>query len=257
MPRASISPSSKKKVKSVSPNKISRSSSAVKSVKGAGKKIKTSEAEKKAKAKVPARPALKRTPSPSKIITPPPKAARHILEKGIPPEDNTSAASKTAGALAQKTSLIKQYEAAVRMVYRQEYEKAREVLEKIIHMPAHDKDVTERARSLLKVCLQKILADSASPRTAEEHYNYGVALMNQGQYDAAQENLQKALRADPKSDYVLYAMAANQSRAGNAAEALNFLKLAIQTNPANRFIARNDSDFESIAEDPRFISLIH
>jgi tetratricopeptide (TPR) repeat protein len=82
-------------------------------------------------------------------------------------------------------------------------------------------------------------------------------LMNQGRYEEAQDNFQKALRTDPKSDFVLYAMAANHCRSGNSSEALNYLKMAIQAKPANRYIAQNDSDFESLAEDPRFTALIH
>ncbi len=257
MVKAGKSAISKKKVRPVPPSKSTKLVSRVKSTKATMKKGKKPSAGKRAKVTTTIHPAAKTVPPHSKAVSPPQKFIRHEAEKGRTAEEISVVAPKSAGIFPQKSSLVKQYESAVKMVYKQEFEKAREALEKIINSLAHDKDVLERARSLLKVCLQKISVNNTSPRSMEELYNYGVTLMNQGQYEAAQENLQKALRADPKSDFVLYAMAANQCRAGNSSEALNFLKLAIQAKPSNRFIARNDSDFESIAEDPRFIALIH
>ncbi len=248
---------SKKKVRPVPPSKSPKLDSRGKSAKASIKKANKPSPGKKAKVTATIQPIPKIVPAPSKAVNLPPKSIRHVAEKGRAPGEIISAAVKNAGTFPQKSSLVKQYEAAVKLVYKQKFEKAQETLEKIIHSLARDKDVLERARSLLKVCLQKISVDNTSVRSTEELYNYGVTLMNQGHYEAAQENFQKALRADPKSDFVLYAMAANQCRAGNSSEALNFLKLAIQAKPANRFIARNDSDFESIAEDPRFIALIH
>jgi tetratricopeptide (TPR) repeat protein len=246
----------KKKTRSVPP-KSSKSVPKVKSSKATLKKAKKPSPGEIVKGKGKAKSVPKITAIFSKSHNLPPRPVRHGAEKIHAPEEMISIAAKNAASFHQKSSLVKQYETAVKMVFKQEYEKARETLEKIINSLAHDKDVLERARSLLKVCMQKLSVSSTILRSTEELYNYGVTLMNQGQYEEAQENFHKALRADPKSDFVLYAIAVNLCRAGNSSEALNYLKLAIQAKPANRFIARNDSDFEPIAGDPRFIALIH
>jgi hypothetical protein len=44
---------------------------------------------------------------------------------------------------------------------------------------------------------------------------------------------------------------------GHVEECLRTLQQAITLNPNLRFQARNDSDFSSVADDPRFTELIY
>jgi len=84
-----------------------------------------------------------------------------------------------------------------------------------------------------------------------------VSLINTGDYDTAREHLDKMLKQQPKSDYVLYGLAALSCLTGHIEEALKTLDEAIQVSPALRFQARNDSDFQNLAEDPRFTELLY
>ena len=52
-------------------------------------------------------------------------------------------------------------------------------------------------------------------------------------------------------------MAALNCLTGYVEESLKTLKEAIQANPALRFQARNDTDFQNLAEDPRFTELLY
>src|SRR5207253_2460329 len=81
------------------------------------------------------------------------------------------------------------------------------------------------------------------PRTAEEHYQRGVAMMNIGRWDDARESLDKARKAAPKADHIHYALAALDCLTGEADSALANLKVAIQLRAENRYHARNDEDF--------------
>jgi tetratricopeptide (TPR) repeat protein len=245
-----ISPSKKKKVaspakKNKGKGKASASISKVKPTKAKNKKVMPG----KVKAK-PAPSSTKAMPAHSRPTVP------RSVEKEKKPGEIPKSITKAPVPHSSKGTLIKQYEMAVKLVYSQQFDKAREVLEKIIQTAAFDKDIAERSQSLLRVCLQKN-ASTTPLRTLDDHYNYGVALMNQGRFQEANDHLQRALRIDPKCDYVLYALAANQCRAGNQTEALSFLKAAIQAKPENRFVARNDSDFEGLVDDPRFTAIIH
>ena len=48
-----------------------------------------------------------------------------------------------------------------------------------------------------------------------------------------------------------------QEVTGHVEDALRHLDEAIRMNPAIRFQARNDSDFQNLAEDPRFTELLY
>ena len=156
-----------------------------------------------------------------------------------------------------RTVLIKQYETAVRLLYRQEFEKARDVFEKVIRGDSQDKEISERALTRLRLCEQKISQKSPSPRTVEDHYNLAVTLMNSGRYEEAINHLNKALKQNPKCDYVIYALAISNCRLGNRAEALRNLKLAINLKAENRFLAQRDPDFEPLLQDSCFISIVY
>jgi hypothetical protein len=48
-----------------------------------------------------------------------------------------------------------------------------------------------------------------------------------------------------------------QCLTGHVEESLKTLDEAIQAKPALRFQARNDTDFQNLAEDPRFTELLY
>jgi len=198
----------------------------------------------------PAKPKQAATKA-KKVLSakPAPMAAKPAAESKVVPR-------KPLPITNQKSTLIRQYETAVKLVYSQEFARAKEALEKIVQSALQDRDVAERARSLLSICEQKLSGSSGSPRSMEDLYNIGVALMNQGRLAEAREQFQKALKSNPRCEYVLYALAATHSRAGNLEDALETLKAAISLKQGKRFLARNDSDFEQLAQDSRFLALV-
>jgi tetratricopeptide (TPR) repeat protein len=155
-----------------------------------------------------------------------------------------------------RTASVKQYEAAVKLLYSHEYERAKVAFEKVIVAFVDDKEVVERSRIHLRLCEQKIARKPAAPRTLDEHYDLAIALMNEGKYEESIEHLNKALKSNPKCDYVIYALAITHCRTGNFDGALASLQTAIGLRPENRFMAQRDSDFEVLKQDSRFVSLV-
>jgi len=94
-------------------------------------------------------------------------------------------------------------------------------------------------------------------KSTEEHYDYAVSLINSGDYVTAREHLDKLLKQNPKSEYVLYGLAALDCLTGHIEESMKTLGAAIEVKPALRFQARNDTDFQNLAEDPRFTELLY
>jgi len=157
---------------------------------------------------------------------------------------------------AAKSAALKQYESAIKLMYSQDFEGARTIFARIIGSNPDDNEIRERVKTHLRLCEQKMARKPSAPKTLEEHYDVGVALMNQGRYEEARDHYQKALKLNPQSDFVIYAIAALSCRTGDLDNALTSLKAAIQLRPDNRYLAQHDSDFEPLMQDARFISII-
>jgi predicted Zn-dependent protease len=118
-------------------------------------------------------------------------------------------------------------------------------------------ELSDRAAVHLNTCMQQLSRDSATFKTPEERYDYAVSLMNMGDYVGAREVFEELTKKHPKLDFVWYGSAALNCLMGHFPDAISGLNEAIRLNPANRFQARNDSDFKSLADDPRFTELLY
>lgn len=155
-----------------------------------------------------------------------------------------------------KAEQLKQYEEALKLFQEQKFQRAKPLLERVLEGPT--RELRDRAQMHLRVCEQRVSrAPAPPPKSAEDHYTQGVALMNLGRWDEAREHLDRARKAAPKADHIVYAMAALDCLTGEAESAMDNLKLAIQLRPENRYHARNDEDFAFLQEDPRFTELLY
>jgi tetratricopeptide (TPR) repeat protein len=151
---------------------------------------------------------------------------------------------------------LKVYEEALQHFQQQKYAKAKPLFEKVLVGPS--KEFADRARVHLRITEQRLQPLAATiPRSPEEHYQQGVAMMNIGRWDEAREHLLRARKLAPKSDYIIYAMAALDCLTGEADSAMENLKQAIALRPENRYHARNDEDFAFLQDDPRFTELLY
>ncbi len=138
---------------------------------------------------------------------------------------------------------------------QQKFDKAKTWLEKASQGPA--RDIAERAQVHLAVCNQRLQPTAPAPRTAEEHYHTAVWRLNLGQFEEAQEHLERAQKLEGKTAHTEYALAAVCAQRNDAEVALAHLKQAVAMDPRNRLLARTDSDFKALLEDPRFTEEIY
>jgi tetratricopeptide (TPR) repeat protein len=135
------------------------------------------------------------------------------------------------------------------------FEKAKGHLQKVLTGP--DKSLVDRAQVHILTCDRHADKPALQFKSTEEHYDYAVSLLNTGDYVTAREHLDKLLKQNPKAEYVLYGLAALHCLTGHVEESLKTLDEAIQVKPGLRFQARNDTDFQNLAEDPRFTELLY
>jgi len=153
------------------------------------------------------------------------------------------------------TQAVQNYEAALTGMQTHKFEKAKALLTKVLEGPS--KELADRARMHLNICNQQLARGSNTFKTPEEHYDYAVSLMNNGDYDGARGHLEKLFKQHPKADYAVYGLAVLDGLTNRIEDCLRNLQQAIKLNAANRFQARNDSDFSQMADDPRFTELLY
>jgi len=150
---------------------------------------------------------------------------------------------------------VQSYEAGLRALQEHKFDKAKGSLQKVLNGP--DKSLADRARVHIATCDKNLEKPALQFKSAEEHYDYAVSLINVGDYVTAREHLEQLLKQHPQADFVLYGLAALDCLTGHVEESLKRLGEAIQLKPALRFQARNDPDFQNLAEDPRFTELLY
>jgi tetratricopeptide (TPR) repeat protein len=165
-------------------------------------------------------------------------------------------AKKTVNEDPRFTQALQAYEAGLRAMQEHKFDKAKPHFQKVI--AAATRELVDRAHVHLNTCNQHLERATATQfKTAEEHFDFAVSLMNVGDYVTAREHLDKLLKQNAKSDYVVYGLAALDCLTGHVEDSLRHLDEALRLNPQLRFQARNDSDFQNLAEDPRFTELLY
>ncbi len=154
-----------------------------------------------------------------------------------------------------RAHVLSNYEAALRLMQEGKYEKAKAAFDKMLEAGAGD--LAERIRMYTSACLQQISRGKAAFTSNEERYDYAVSLLNDGHYEDAREEFQTILKTDGNADYAFYGLAVLASMTGDAQTCLEHLTEAIRQNPRNRIQARSDSDFQDMADDPRFTELLY
>jgi len=150
---------------------------------------------------------------------------------------------------------VQNYEAGLKAMQNHKYDRAKAYFEKVVG--GASPELSDRAAVHLNTCNQQLSRVTTQFKTPEEQYDYAISLMNMGDYLSARENFEALINKNPQLDYVWYGMAALNCLMGHFPESITSLTEAIRLNRANRFQARNDSDFKSLADDPRFTELLY
>jgi tetratricopeptide (TPR) repeat protein len=198
-------------------------------------------------------------------IVPAAKGTETRMSKPSTPKTTKNEAPQTApsgraGAAtgAQPFDAAKQlavFESAMKLFHARKFKEARELFDQAAGGP--ERDVAHRARLHASMCERRLQQAPVSLGSAEDYYNYGVALLNTRNVVEARTHLEKALQIAPGSDHIHYALALAQALGGDLANAHENLKRAIELEPRNRLIARQDVDFAALANQPPLDALIY
>ncbi len=155
----------------------------------------------------------------------------------------------------QRTQALARYEAALRLMQDGKFDKASAAFNQLLS--TCPSDLTERIRMYISACIQQISRKESKFHSCEERFDFAISLLNEGNYEDARTHLKHILAENACADYAFYGLAVLASMTGDAHHCLENLTEAIRLNPRNRIQARSDSDFQDMADDPRFTELLY
>jgi tetratricopeptide (TPR) repeat protein len=147
------------------------------------------------------------------------------------------------------------YTACMELLQKKDWQQASRALAAFIGSHRREQELNERARMYLRVCGQHLDADSMKPESLDDRCYLAVVLANEGNYDSALRQLDKALKEHPDSDKVLYLKSSTLALKGDRRRALDALRKAIGKDDRNRIYAANNPDFARLRDDEEFITL--
>jgi len=140
---------------------------------------------------------------------------------------------------------LKIYEQAVQLFSQRKLAEALDRFLEVAKGPAPH--ISDKARSYAQVCERRTNGVQVKLSTAEDHFNYGVERLNARDVELAKHHLGLALSMQPDADHVLYTLALCCGFAGDGNGACENLKRAIDLEPRNRILARQDPEFTALA----------
>jgi tetratricopeptide (TPR) repeat protein len=164
------------------------------------------------------------------------------------PASRNAPVKKTTAAVEPPSALevqLKIYEQAVQLFAQRKLTEARDRFLEVAKGPAPQ--IADKARSYAQVCERRTKGSQVKLSTAEDHFNYGVERLNARDVELAKHHLGRALSMQPDADHVLYTLALCCGFAGDGNGACENLKRAIDLEPRNRILARQDPEFSALA----------
>ena len=215
----------------------------------------------KALARPSPKPAAKATTKPAKKSAKAPAAvAPRSKNRTMKPTSSLVKASPAPTPRPQPTqdeaAALRAFERAHKEFTRGRFADARVLFRQLIEQHAGVAEVTARARIYLNVVETRLRSESALPRDAEALYDRGVIELNRGEYVAAQEMFERALKREPEAPHIHYGLAATRARLGAIDLALQSLEKALALQPSLRVRAQHDHDFVALRNEPDYERLL-
>lgn len=155
-----------------------------------------------------------------------------------------------------EAAALRAFERAHKEFVRGRFADARAQFRALLDKHSAVSEVAARARTYLNIAEARLRTESSLPRDADSLYDRGVIELNRGDYVAAQELFERALKREPEAAHVHYGLAASRARLGSFVPALESLQRALELQPSLRIRAQHDQDLTVLRSDPEFDRLI-
>ncbi len=155
-----------------------------------------------------------------------------------------------------EAAALKAFERAHKDFTRGNFAAAREHFRTLIEQHSGVSEVAARARTYLNIAETRLRSEATLPRDPDSLYDRGVIELNRGDFVAAQELFERALKRDPDAADTHYALAAARARLGAVESSLQALERALELKPVLRVRAQADADLALLRNDPEFERIV-
>jgi tetratricopeptide (TPR) repeat protein len=189
------------------------------------------------------------------------RPSKSAAKQTTAPKSSAKPASRTTAPprrqpTVDEAAALKAFERAHKEFARGHFSEARMLFRTLIEQHGGVSEVTARARIYLNIAESRLRTETALPRDAESLYDRGVIELNRGEYVAAQEMFERALKREPEAADTHYALAAARARLGSVELALQSLERAVNLKPALRVRAQHDADLLALRNEPDYERII-
>lgn len=178
---------------------------------------------------------------------------------GVLPEESGSSTPEPPPTESRRSTFpeaVQLYERGLRALQTRQYGEAAGLLNAVIDRFPEEKELHERARLYLNVCLRHLQPPDATPRSLDERVYAATLAINAGRYADGIEQLRLVVQEDPSHDYALYMLGVALALAGHTEQASLRLRQAFELNADNVALARRDPDLESLRQVESFRQLM-
>jgi len=263
------------KPKTVQPKAMKKRSTAGKAPAKKALKVSARATVKAKPAKKVAKPVRKATPAKAKVVKKAPARKHVVKSRARQAAPAPARVKKTQAPLravratrsatpppprrqptADETAALQAFDRAHREFTRGRFQEARNQFRGLLEKHSQVSEVAARARTYLAISESRLRTDSMLPRDADSLYDRGVIELNRGEYVAAQEMFERALKREPEAAHIHYGLAATRARLGAVDLAMQSLQRALDLQPTLRVRAQHDHDLTSLRNDPDFDKLV-
>lgn len=176
------------------------------------------------------------------------RSVRPTARPAAPPQPKKAPAPSTLAA-------VRAFEQALKSFNRHDFSTAKSAFVDILDKFGDQAEIAARTRTYLTISEQRLARAPSAPRGPDALYDQGVFELNKGNTREAIELFDKALKAEPRADHILYSLAAAYARLNDTSRAIDALRRAINIRSVHRPHARRDLDFASLRSNEDFQQL--
>ncbi|MEW6368687.1 MAG: hypothetical protein AB1714_29005 [Acidobacteriota bacterium] len=148
------------------------------------------------------------------------------------------------------------FDRGVEFFNARKFERAQKVFGAILDKCAEAREFHDRARLYLNLIEKQLNPAPSRPMSFEDYYNQAIYNLNLGDYDRALDFLKKASVKRPGDASITYFTALGYAGKSDSKAAHWYLKQAIELDPENRVLARNESEFQQLMDNAEFKELL-
>ena len=249
---------SKPKAKRATVAKAPARKTAVKATVKARPAKKAAPAKRSAKSRKPIpKPASKKATSKKTAVSRVKKTQKVAAVRALrPAQRHVSAPPPPRQPTQDESAALVAFERAHKEFVRGRFAESRNQFRILLDKYSQVAEVAARARTYLAISESRLRTESMLPKDADSLYDRGVIELNRGEYVAAQEMFERALKREPEAAHIHYGLAATRARLGSIDLALESLQRAVDLQPNLRLRAQHDHDLNPLRNDPDFDRLI-